>query len=212
MAKLADARRLNPESSRSGEDAAFLARLRSGEEAAFAELVRREGGRMLAAAKRILRSEDDAHDALQEAFLAAFRHLPEFAGDARLSTWLHRIAINAALMRLRSRKRRREDPIEPLLPQFDAEGHFSVPQPAWREDPETSLEGRETSSLVRACLDRLPESHRTVLVLRDIEGLDTAEAAAALGLGLDAVKMRLHRARQALRTLLEPHLRDVQPD
>jgi len=209
MARSADARRVNPESPHGGEDTALLARLRAGDEAAFAELVRREGGRMLAVAKRILRSEDDAHDALQDAFLAAFRHLPEFAGDARLSTWLHRIAINAALMRLRSRKRRREDAIEPLLPQFDADGHFSAPGPAWRADPDASLEGRETAALVRACIDRLPESHRSVLLLRDIEDLDTAQTAAALGLGIDAVKMRLHRARQALRTLLEPHLRDA---
>ena len=209
MARSADARRVNPESPHGGEDTALLARLRAGDEAAFADLVRREGGRMLAVAKRILRSEDDAHDALQEAFLAAFRHLPEFAGDARLSTWLHRITINAALMRLRSRKRRREDAIEPLLPQFDADGHFSAPGPAWRADPDASLEGRETAALVRACIDRLPESHRSVLLLRDIEDLDTAQTAAALGLGIDAVKMRLHRARQALRTLLEPHLRDA---
>jgi RNA polymerase sigma-70 factor (ECF subfamily) len=208
MARSADARHTQP-GSPGGDDADLLARLRAGEEAAFAELVRREGGRMLAVARRILRSEDDAHDALQEAFLAAFRHLPEFAGDARLSTWLHRIAINAALMRLRSRKRRREDPLDGLLPSFEADGHFSEPPPAWRTDPTTALEQGETAALVRACIDRLPESHRTVLVLRDIEGLDTAQTAAALGIGLDAVKMRLHRARQALRALLEPHRRDA---
>ena len=207
MARSAEARRESPEAKNGSEDSALLARLRDGEEAAFAELVRREGGRMLAAARRILRSDDDAQDALQDAFVSAFRHLPEFAGDARLSTWLHRIAINAALMRLRSRKRRREDSIEPLLPAFEADGHFSAPGPAWRPDAAVALESRETATLVRACIDRLPESHRTVLLLRDIEGLDTAETAAALGLGLDAVKMRLHRARQALRTLLEPHLR-----
>jgi RNA polymerase sigma-70 factor (ECF subfamily) len=206
MAHSADARRASPGSFREADDDTLLARLRAGEDAAFAELVRREGGRMLAVAKRILRSEEEAHDALQDAFLAVFRHLPEFAGEARLSTWLHRIAINAALMRLRSRKRRREDPIEPLLPQFDADGHFRAPASVWRDDPETSLGSREAASLVRACIDRLPESHRTVLLLRDIEGLDTAETAAALGLGIDAVKMRLHRARQALRSLLEPEL------
>ncbi len=203
MVQLADARRPSP--SRGGEDAAILSRLRAGDEVAFAELVRREGGRLLAIARRILRSDDDAQDAVQDAFLAAFRHLPEFVGEARLSTWLHRIAINAALMRLRSRKRRREDPIEPLLPRFDADGHFSDPGPAWPADGEAALGTKQTAALVRACIDRLPESHRVVLLLRDIEGLDTSEAAAALGLGVDAVKMRLHRARQALRSLLEPH-------
>jgi RNA polymerase sigma-70 factor (ECF subfamily) len=198
-----------PEPPLGSEDAALLARLRAGDEAAFGELVRREGGRMLAVARRILRSDEDAHDALQDAFLAAFRHLPEFAGEARLATWLHRIAINAALMRLRSRKRRREDALEPLLPQFAEDGHFRAPQADWRPDGEAALGRKESASLVRACIDRLPESHRTVLLLRDIEGLDTAQTAAALGLGVDAVKMRLHRARQALRSLLEPHFGDA---
>ena len=188
------------------DDAALLARLRAGEEAAFAELVRGQTAHLLAVARRILRDEEEAQDAVQDAFLAAFRHLPRFHGEARLSTWLHRIAVNAALMRLRSRRRRREDPIDPLLPRFEPDGHHRDPVPGWRADPEAALGSRETADLVRACIDRLPESYRVALVLRDVEGLDNAQAAGALGLGVDAFKMRLHRARQALRTLLAPHL------
>jgi RNA polymerase sigma-70 factor (ECF subfamily) len=185
----------------------LLLRLRAGDAAAFEELVRREGGRLLAVARRILRDEAQAQDAVQDAFLSAFRKLDGFAEQARLSTWLHRIAINAALVRLRSRRRRREHSIEPLLPRFDPDGHFSDPGPVWRAPGDAVLARKETAELVGSCIDRLPESHRTVLLLRDVEGLDSAEAAAALGIGVDAAKMRLHRARQALRTLLEPHLR-----
>lgn len=184
----------------------LLERLRAGEQAAFEELVRSQGGRLLAAARRILRDEDDAQDAVQEAFLGAFRALPSFEGQASLSTWLYRIAINAALMKLRGRRRRREEPIEPLLPSFQPDGHMAIPARAWTVGADEALERRELAGLVRACIDRLPESHRIVLLLRDVEGLDNAEAARLVGIRPEALKMRLHRARQALRTLLEPHL------
>ena len=185
---------------------ALLARLRAGEEAAYEELVRGHTGRLLTVARRILRSEEDAHDAVQEAFLNAFRALPRFDGRARLSTWLHRIAINACLMRLRTRRRKPEEPIEPLLPTFYGDGHRRDPGPTWEEDAVAALQTSERRVAVRACIDQLPESYRSVLLLRDIEELDTAEAALALGIKPEAVKMRLHRARQALRTLLAPHV------
>lgn len=184
------------------DEASLLARLRAGDESCFEELVRRTSPRLLATLRRMLRSEEDARDALQETFLAAFRALETFEGQARLSTWLHRIAVNAALMRLRSRRRRPEEPIDDLLPRFDASGH-RVAEPAEREaSAEEALDGEQRRDAVRRCIERLPETHRSVLVLRDIEGLGTAETARALGVSADAAKMRLHRARQALRTLL----------
>jgi RNA polymerase sigma-70 factor (ECF subfamily) len=190
------------------DEALLLDRMRSGDEAAFAEFVRRHGGRLLAVARRMLRSEEDANDAVQDAFLSAFRALPEFAGDSRLSTWLHRIAVNACLMKLRTRRRKPEGPIDELLPTFHEDGHATNPAVAWREDAETMLGRERTRSLVREAIDRLPESHRTILVLRDVEELDTEETARLLGLSTSAVKTRLHRARQALRTLLDPHFRE----
>jgi len=187
-------------------DAALLARLRAGDQAAFADLVRRESGKLLAVARRILRSEDGAQDAVQDGLLSAFQNLDRFEGSARLSTWLHRIVVNAALMRLRSRRRRREDSIEELLPAFAEDGHHLHPVQGFRGEAEDEIASGELAAIVRAAIDELPDSYRIVLMLRDVEGLDTAETAAALGIGPDATKMRLHRARQALRTLLERRL------
>lgn len=187
-------------------DAALLGRLRAGDEAAFSELVRRESTKLLSVARRILRSDEDAQDAVQDALLSAFQNLDGFEGNARLSTWLHRITVNAALMRLRSRKRHREDPIESLLPVFAEDGHHRIAVAAPQETVIDEIESAQIAAIVRAAIDELPDSYRVVLVLRDVEGLDTTETAAALGIGPDAAKMRLHRARQALRTLLERRL------
>jgi RNA polymerase sigma-70 factor, ECF subfamily len=183
----------------------LLARLRAGDEAAFAELVRENSGRLLAVARRMLRSEDEARDALQDAFLQAFRAIGRFQGEARLSTWLHRIVINACLMKLRTRSRRPEEPIEVLLPRFYADGHRIDPGPPWRTEIPDPVESRELRELVRASIDRLPEIYRSVLLLRDIEELSTEETAQLLDVKTDTVKVRLHRARQALRALLAPH-------
>jgi RNA polymerase sigma-70 factor (ECF subfamily) len=114
-------------------------------------------------------------------------------------------------MRLRGRRRRREEPIEDLLPRFQEDGHFAVPAVPWRGASGGRLEEEETLALVRASIDRIPEAFRTVLVLRDIEGLDTKETARLLGTNENVVKIRLHRARQALRTMLDPHLRGDRP-
>jgi len=164
---------------------------------------------MLATARRLLRSEDEAEDAVQEAFLYAARAIDGFAGGSKVSTWLHRILINTALMTLRSRRRRAEEPIEDLLPRFDADGHRIDGTASWETPSDVLLERRETRAMVRRCIDRLPDRYRTVLLLRDIEELDTQESADLLGTTANTVKIRLHRARQALRTLLERELVDA---
>jgi RNA polymerase sigma-70 factor (ECF subfamily) len=183
----------------------LVRRLQAGENAAFAELVHENAARMLAVARRMLRSEEDARDALQEAFLQAFRGIGRFEGGARISTWLHRIVVNASLMKLRTRSRKPEQSLEELLPNFYEDGHRIDPGPPWRGDIPDPVESRELRVLVRASIDRLPEIHRNVLLLRDIEGLSTEETARMLDVTVDTVKVRLHRARQALRTLLHPH-------
>lgn len=192
-------------------DAALVPRLRRGEDAAYAELVARHGGRLLAVARRLLRSDADAQDALQDAFLQAFKGLSGFAGQAALGTWLHRIVVNACLMRMRRQRSRPEQPIDELLPAFLDDGHQARPSCDWSERSDVLLERREVRAWVRTAIDRLPESYRTVLLLRDIEELDTAETAALLAVSENAVKVRLHRARQALREQLDPRLRKDRP-
>ena len=185
----------------------LVARLRAGEDAAFEELVRTHTPRLLGLARRIVGNEEDARDVLQDAFLSAFRSIERFQGDARLGTWLHRIVVNTALMKLRRRRRKPEESIEPLLPAFQSDGHFAEKFSSWAggEAADVALSRSETRELIRGLIEQLPESFRTVLLLRDIEGLDTEESARVLDTTPNAVKIRLHRARQALRTLLAPH-------
>lgn len=187
-------------------EATLLARLRAGEDGAYEELVRSQGGRLLAVARRLLDSEEDARDAVQDAFLSAFRSIGRFEGEARLSTWLHRIVVNASLMKLRTRRRKPEKSIEELLPRFTEDGHMAEPAVPWRAGAESEAERAELRRLVLGQIHALPENYRNVLLLRDIEGLDTEETAQTVGISPNAVKTRLHRARQALRGLLEPHL------
>lgn len=186
-------------------EAELLAALRAGNEEAFEALVRGHAPRMLAVCRRILRNDEDAHDAVQEAFVSAFRALPSFEGTSRIGTWLHRIAVNASLMRLRTRRRRPEDSIDDLLPTFREDGHATMEPRDWSPSALQEVERGETRTFVRSCIDRLPDTYRTVLLLRDIEELDTAETAVILNVTEGVVKVRLHRARQALRRLLSEH-------
>jgi RNA polymerase sigma-70 factor (ECF subfamily) len=180
-----------------------MSRLRAGEEAAFDELVRSAGGRMMAVARRMLTREEDAQDAVQEAFLSAFKSLDRFDGRSQLTTWLHRICVNACLMKLRSQRRRPEHSMDDLLPQFLEDGHQKNPARQWNPVESAGIEQEELRDLVRAKIAELPEAYREVLLLRDIEELDTETTARMLGMSLAAVKTRLHRARQALKSLLD---------
>jgi RNA polymerase sigma-70 factor, ECF subfamily len=183
-------------------DAGLIAKLRAGDPDAFEELVRTYGGRLLAVARRFVRNESDAQDILQAAYLSAFRALPRFEGECQLSTWLHRIVVNTALMKLRTRRRKPEESIELLLPAFQEDGHHVEQFSDWATPADTLLEKKETRATVRGCIAQLPDNYRDVLMLRDIEELTTQEVAQLLNLTPTAVKVRLHRARQALSTLL----------
>jgi len=184
------------------QEAELLKALREGREEAFETLVRAHSGRMLSVCRRILRNDEEAKDAVQEAFVSAFRGLSSFEGASLLGTWLHRIAVNASLMRLRSKKRRPEESIDELLPTFRDDGHARVEPRDFSPSALQLVESRETREFVRGCVDRLPEIYRVVLLLRDIEEMDTSRAAEVLGVSEGVVKVRLHRARHALRRLL----------
>ncbi len=194
----------NPEPS--SPDAALLEQLRAGAPGAFEQLVRTNGGRLLAVTRRLLSNEEDARDAVQETFLNAYRSLPRFQGGSLLSTWLHRIAVNVSLMKLRTRKRKPEESLDHLLPVFRDNGHFAERFDTGDETAEQRLARLEEQQAVRAAIDQLPDHYRTILLLRDIEGIGTNEVAEQLGVTPNAVKLRLHRARQALRTLVAPRL------
>ena len=191
------------------EEASLVARLRGGDGQAFETLVRTHTAPLLRVARRFMRAEEDARDAVQDAFVAAFRSIDGFGSNAQLATWLHRIVINACLMRLRTRRRRPEEDIEEYLPRFREDGHQLTPSQPWCETAETILQRTELCGVVHAAIDDLPDTYREVLLLRDIEELTTEEAAQVLGVTENAVKIRLHRARQALRTLLDPYMRSA---
>ena len=190
------------------DEATLLARMQAGDEDAFEACVRNYSGRLLLVARRILTNEEDARDAVQDAFLSAFKGIGRFQGHSRIGTWLHRIVVNAALSRLRSRQRRPELSIEDLLPHF-GEGEHQIDPPApWKVTSVAILQQQELRELVQGCISRLPETYRIVLLLRDIEGLSTEETAQMLETTIGVVKTRLHRARQALRSLLDPYFRE----
>lgn len=193
------------------DEKGLIAGLRNGDAASYERIVEVYGGRMLAVARRLVRIEEDARDCVQDAFLQVFRNIHSFEERSSLGSWLHRIVVNAALTKIRGHKRRQEAPLDDLLPQFDADG--------WRPQAgadhlarfESLLESREIRRIVRRSIDQLPVGYRTVLILRDIEELDTEETAALLGLSAGAVKTRLHRARTALKQMLESVVREQEP-
>ncbi len=187
------------------DEGQLVAGLRRGDDDAFELLVRSYGGRLLQVARRFLR-EEDARDALQEALLSAFKSIDRFDGKAKISTWLHRIVVNAALMRLRKKSSKMEESLEPLLPMFLEDGHRANPTAAWPENPEEVVGRDQLRDVVRQAIDQLPVQYRSVVLLRDIEELSGDETGKLLGLTTGAVKVRLHRARRALREILDPQM------
>ncbi len=193
------------------DEAALVARLKRGDEAAYAHVVRTLGGRLLAVARRIARTEADAEDAVQEAFVSALRAIQDFDGRSALSTWLHRIVVNAALARLRRDKSRREGSIDDLMPRFADDGEHAAHNVRWNPVTPESDSRIQLRGAVREALDTLPEDYRSVLILRDVTGMESKEVAAALGISDALVRQRLHRARLALMNLLDKAAREEAP-
>ncbi len=189
------------------DDDGLVEGLRQGSARHAEYFVRTHIGSMRAVARRILSGDAYADDCVQEAFVKAFRKIGDFEGRSSLKTWLHRITVNEALMRLRTLKRLDERPIDEFMPEFDANAcRIEAPWP-YMATAEDILQRQSTRALVLSKIHELPESYRIVLLLRDIEELDTAEVAEMLGITPGNVKVRLHRARSALKKLLEPALR-----
>jgi len=170
-------------------DREVIARVLAGDHAAFERLVRRHNQRMFRAARAITRSDADAEDVLQQAWLDVFRHLAQFRGEAAFSTWATRIAVREALAVTRKR---------PLVAE--------VVEPASEAAPDAELARAQVGALLEGCLASIPQGNREVMVLRDVLELDTAETAACLGLTEEAVRVRLHRARAAIAAALSEQL------
>jgi len=175
-------------------DDAVIEQILEGDTALFELLMRRYNERVYRAARSILRDEHEAEDVMQQAYVNAFTHLRQFNGSARFPTWLTRIAINEALARVRHQRRyetfNEDSNVEPLMP----------PNPA--ENPERHAFTGELRNLLEWAIDALPSGMREVFVLRDVQGLSTAEVAECLEVSEDVVKARLSRGRAALRALL----------
>ncbi len=183
-------------------EAVLVDGLKRGEDAAFAALLRQHGDYLYRVALRITRNETEAGEAVQEALIGTFRSIRTFEARSSLKTWLHRLVVNSALMRLRVIERKSEVSIDELDPPIDEERD----EPTWRfvESVEATLTRDSVRAAVTRAIDQLPEQYRILIVLRDIEGYDTREAAELLGDTEGNVKVRLHRARSALKRLLEP--------
>ena len=175
-------------------DEALVAGVLAGQTALFEELMRRYNQRVYRAARAIVKDEAEAEDVMQQAYLNAFTHLEQFAGRAQFSTWLTRIVIHEAL----GRRRRAQRP-DPRVSADREDGDMSEEVESSAPSPERQAYASELKRLVEESVDALPDTYRAVFMLRDIEGLSTAETAAGLELGEEAVKTRLHRARALVR-------------
>lgn len=177
----------------SDSDGVLVGRVLAGETALFERIMRRHNQRVFRAARAILRDDAEAEDVMQETYTRAFAHLGQFRGEAQLGTWLVRIAVHEAFARVRRRRR-----LAPLPPADDMEA-LPMPDRAVPVDPEREANNAELRRLLERAIDDLPETYRTVFVLREVEGLSTATTAECLGVSEEVVKTRLLRARARLR-------------
>ncbi len=181
------------------EDERLVGMLQRGEDGAVEALVDRYGAWIHRVARRLLDDPRDAEEITQDVLLIVVRKIHTFKGEAAFSSWLYRIAVNAAYQRLRARGSRREVSLEPFLPVFDEGGRLVEPVGDWSPQLEDPAVAAEVRAAIERAIARLPEDHRLVIVLRDVEGLPNEEVAELLGLSVAAVKSRLHRARLVLR-------------
>ncbi len=194
-----------PPPSRPGlAEADLVEGLKTSDDRAAEQFVRDYGPAALRVARRFLESEDDAEDAAQEGLIQAIRAIGSFRGDSALGTWVHRIVVNAALKRVGAIERDPTSSLEGMMPVFDRNDCRIEPLHTLVPPVDVLLERRETRAFVRQSIQSLPQGYRVPILLRDIEGYSTREAAEAIGLSEGALKVRLHRARAALKKALEP--------
>jgi RNA polymerase sigma-70 factor, ECF subfamily len=195
-------------------DDRLVSLLKAGDESAFETILRKYDKKVYSLVRGLTRNDSDAQDALQETFLSVFRKIGSFKGRSTLSTWIYRIAVNAALMVIRRRRRDEKSvSIDETMPDFDASGHRVVSLPDWGPGAEDLVLNKELAKHLRQAILALQPDYRTVFVLRDQEGLSNEEVAAILKLSIPAVKSRLHRARLFLRERIKDYWRGtIEPE
>jgi len=189
------------------DDAELVRRTASGDQAAFEAVMRRYNGKLFRVARAILRDDTEAEDALQEAYLQAYRRIGEFRGDSQLATWLTRIVVNQSLMQLRRQKRSRVViPFRGPADSFKGDGEIEGVADKQTESPSSAVLRAEVRRMLERRIDELPVAFRTVFVMREVEDMTVQETAACLSIPEATVRTRLFRARAMLRESLE---RDV---
>ena len=172
---------------------------RRGNAAAFEQVLDRHQERVLRVAYSILRNPMDTEEVTQDVFLTVFEKIDSFRGDSSFSTWIHRITVNAALMRKRRNHSRKDILLEEVMPIFAENGHIAADVPDWSEQASNPALQSEARTVIQAAVDQLDEKYQAVFLLRDVEGLSSEDTAGILELSIPAVKSRLHRARLFLR-------------
>ena len=181
------------------DEVQLVERARAGDLEAFEELLGRHQQRVMRVVLSILKEPMDAEEVAQDVFLTVFEKIDHFRGDSSFSTWLHRVAVNAALMRRRKSKADRSVPLDDVMPSFDERGHLAVDIADWSQQAGDPVLAREAGEVIEAAVEKLDEMYRTVFGLRDVQGFSIEETAEILELSVPAVKSRLHRARLFLR-------------
>ena len=193
----------------SNSDVELVEKVRAGQQAAFEPIMRRYNRRLFRAARGVLDSDAEAEDALQDAYVSAYRHLDQFHGPDGLGAWLTRIAVNEALMR----RRKLHSGTSADRVEFDDDTFLDTAMhDRHSAPPDEATENAQLGRLLEQCIDQLPSAYRTTFLLREVEGLSVAETAASLGIARATVKTRFHRARRSLRRTLSRELRGVMGD
>jgi len=194
----------------SEREAGLIAQILAGQKELFHELIRPYERMVYMTVFSIVRNETDAEDCAQDVVVNAYRHLGKFRGEAKFSTWLATIAVNEGRQRLRRLKRAKEDSLDEPI-EGDQQEFTPAPLMDWREIPLEALERKELREALRSAVAGLPGIYRQIFTLRDLDELNVAETAAALGINENMVKVRLHRARMMLQRRLAPYLKTTAP-
>jgi len=194
----------------SEREAGLIAQILAGRKELFHELIQPYERMVYMTEFSIVRNDTDAEDCAQDAVVNAYRHLGKFRGEAKFSTWLATIAVNEGRQHLRRLKRAKEDSLDEPI-EGEEQEFTPAPLTDWREIPLEALERKELREALRSAVAELPGIYRQIFTLRDLDELNVAEAAAALGINENMVKVRLHRARMMLQKRLAPYLKNTAP-